>query len=305
MGSANSSEANRFWFCPLYSFDCYSESVELIENIHIKQITPEFKRSLQERWIDLIWLDPTNAKYGVTLPYRSVGGMLKKGDEESDLLVDLITALRLCHAGPVTPGPLRMNKLDGAADNQILPYISKYGADPFIFSEYQLENSDVPQVNKLLKDLIDLHSKNDPENLSIAIRRFNSSYSGTLENRLVDQMVAFEFLYLGYEQELKYKLALRVAFLLGKDDEELRKDIFDKMSEAYKVRSDIVHGNKQVEWSVLEEIIPQTEEFLRQSIKIFLSLLSEKHSFKRLREGTEKKLAELDENILKNGTLLA
>ncbi len=120
-------------------------------------------------------------------------------------------------------------------------------------------------------------------------------------------MIAFEFLYLGKEQELKYRLALRVAFLLGKDDERERKTIFNKMRKAYKLRSDIVHGNKQLEQSKLEEIVPKTEEYLRQSIREFVFLVSKEHplNLKELREGTDKVLPKLEENILSNDTFLA
>ena len=129
--------------------------------------------------------------------------------------------------------------------------------------------------------------------MGIALRRFNSSYHGEFEDRLIDQMIAFESLYIVDDKELGYKLRLRTAFLLGKK----RAKIFSDMKKAYDLRGQIVHGNKQVDRSKLEETIPKTEEYLRQSIRRFLSL-STQYSITEIRK-------QLDENILKNGKTLA
>lgn len=104
MGSANSSRAKEFWLCPLYSFDGYSESVELAEGIQIKSISalPGLSDYIQRQSRGLYgqWDDPSKYNAVLLLPYHAEG----KG--VSDLLFDLITALRLCHEGKVTAGPL-------------------------------------------------------------------------------------------------------------------------------------------------------------------------------------------------------
>jgi len=143
-----------------------------------------------------------------------------------------------------------------------------------------------------MSDLIKLHGEGKPR-IDIALRRFNSAYHGELEDRLVDQMIAFESLYMGDDKELGYKRALRTAFLLGKRKSE----IFGEMKKAYDLRGKIVHGNKKVERTKLEETIPKTEEYLRQSLRKFLFLLARGHSLKEIRD-------KLDENILKNGRVL-
>jgi len=305
-----SNSSSRYWLCPLYSFDCDCESIDLAEGIQIKPAPRELKKHIGERSRDLYgrlddpskfdWAaflpHPTNAN-GVRAPVELARIGYRENDRARDLLIDLVTALRLCHQGMVTPGPLRIRSIT------IWTPISQSDSlhqEP----KYTLHQSDVPQVNELVNNFGELRKLGKLDSIGIALRRFNSSYHGSLEDRLIDQMIAFESLYLGYDQELKYRLALRAAFLLGKDDGE-RKDIFNKIRKAYSFRSDIVHGNKQLEWSELKEVISETEGYLRQSIQSFLLLLSKGHSLKNLRQGTDNELAKLDENILSNGRLLS
>lgn len=334
MSTSNPSFRNYCWLCPLYSFDCYSESADLGEGIEIKRIAPEFKKYLENRCSDWSLGDINNTKYMIIFPYR-----MEVNDESksifgnwhvSDVSVNLITAFRLCHAGMVIPGPLVLAKsrnsefsifsiskfgefsrsefddiLPGMSVGPILTPLTKDGFEGVMSPKYKLHKSDILQIKKLVQNLTRLQGKKEPHNLGIALRRFNSSYHGGFEDRIadriIDHMIAFEFLYLGDDKELGYKLRLRTAFLLGKQ----RAKIFKDMSKAYNLRSDIVHGNKQVEMFELEEIIPKTEKYLRQSIRIFLSLLSQGHSLKSLRQGTNNKIAELDENMLTNGRTLA
>jgi hypothetical protein len=130
--------------------------------------------------------------------------------------------------------------------------------------------------------------------LDEALSRFNSAYQGGAEDRLIDQMIAFESLYIADDKELTYKLALRTAFFLGRR----RSKIFSEMKKAYDLRGQIVHSNKKVERTKLEETIPKTEEYLHQSLRRFLCLLTQGHSLKEIRD-------KLDENILKNGKILS
>lgn len=131
----------------------------------------------------------------------------------------------------------------------------------------------------------------------IALTRFHSAYHGNIEDRIIDQMIAFESLYLGDPQELTYKLALRTAFSLGKRKDK-RYTIFEDMKEAYRYRSRIVHGNNPPSRAELRAIVPKTQDYLRQSIQRFLLLLSDGKSLKEIRDDL------LDQNIIKNGKFL-
>jgi hypothetical protein len=161
-----------------------------------------------------------------------------------------------------------------------------------------LRQSDVSEVTNLLQNIRLWRTTGVLETLDIALRRFHSGYHGPIEDRLIDQMIAFEYLFLGDIQELTYKLAQRVAFLLGKRSSQ-RESIFYNMKKAYRYRSRIVHGDNPPRRDELRGITSKTEDYLRQSIRRFLLLLSQGNSLKETRD----KL--LDENILKNGKLLA
>ena len=119
-------------------------------------------------------------------------------------------------------------------------------------------------------------------------------------DRLVDFVIAFEALLLGDQQELRYKLSLRVSHLLGKTAAE-RVAIFEIIAAAYKQRNNIVHGSypdKTVEIAGekydFRRLVHSTEQYLRQAILEFL---------KRSKAQTEKQIRDdLDAAIIRSGT---
>jgi hypothetical protein len=94
-------------------------------------------------------------------------------------------------------------------------------------------------------------------------------------------MIAFEALYLADDKELRYKLALRSAYLLGRSAGQ-RTKIFDSMSKAYALRSTTVHGSREFDEKTVESVLPVTENYLRRSIDLFLSKLAAGVTFKTL-----------------------
>ena len=116
--------------------------------------------------------------------------------------------------------------------------------------------------------------------LDAALRRFNFAYERKEpEDKLVDYMIALEALLLADQQELKYKLALRGAALIGNNAED-RKRIYDELGEAYNQRSKTVHGDlpKNKKQIVIgstrlsfDELVGRVEEHVRSAIKKFLS----------------------------------
>ena len=95
-----------------------------------------------------------------------------------------------------------------------------------------------------------------------------------LEDRLIDYMIGLEALYLpDGNQELSFRLSLRLAFLLYSEPAE-RKKTYYFVREMYNTRSDIVHGSKQHDLNVDE--ISKLEELLRRSLKLWIY---EKRSF--------------------------
>ncbi|HUT97345.1 MAG TPA: hypothetical protein VMW60_04420 [Dehalococcoidales bacterium] len=307
------------WICPLLSFYCAPEiidfyprpeSIELAKAIQVKRVPSEFTDYLNENHPD--WIDIISSEYMVVLPRTtSVGdeimGVLPQTREATNLLFNIVTAFRLCHAGAVSVGPLIPGIMQDSelyvfrqehvpsAITEFFTDISKTEVEPETLEipEYELSTSDIPVINTLIREIQNYRKSGQYTALDTALRRFNSAYYGELEDRLIDQMIAFESLYIADDKELGYKLALRTAFLLGKN----RTKIFMNMKKAYELRGQIVHGNKPVDRTKLEETIPKTEEYLRRSIRRFLSL-SKQYPISEIR-----KL--LDENVLKNGKTLA
>jgi hypothetical protein len=115
--------------------------------------------------------------------------------------------------------------------------------------------------------------------IALASRRLSYQASRErIEDELVDILVAAEALYLsdvGHE-ELGFRLALRAAAL--SDPSKLgmtRRDVFDTMKNAYKVRSKIVHGDvpKMADLKVkgvqvsLTDFVQAIEDIVRQALR--------------------------------------
>ena len=130
--------------------------------------------------------------------------------------------------------------------------------------------------------------------MEIPLYRFHSAYLGPIEERLVDQIIALESLYLGDPQELSYKLAMRTAYLLA-NTREARSEIFDNLKKAYNYRSKIIHGNDPPTREQLRELVPRVEEYLRQSLKKYLLLLNEGNTMRKIQQEL------LDGSILEGG----
>ena len=235
----------------------------------------------------------------LSIPYppESTGGIegiLESHDRLKKLLFNVIAALRLRHAGGVTAGPVILAKFK---NNQWSSFsfeiIITQAFELREETTYELNQTDGNDIKSLLQIFHALDENGKLSSIDTALRRFSLSYYDWYEDRLVDQMIAFESLYIADDKELGYKLALRTAFLLGKS----RKQIFDDMRKAYDLRGQIMHGNKKVEAYKLQETIPKTEEYLRQSIRRFLLLLSRGMSLNQIRD-------KLDKNILTNGRTL-
>ena len=157
---------------------------------------------------------------------------------------------------------------------------------------YELTDEDVENFKTFWSKFKTLQIKK----FDVAIRRFNFSYERKLpEDKLIDYIIAFEALFKGARSKL---LALRCAYLLGKDGEE-RKKIFEILESAYDIRNKIVHGgsiesikevlNKLKKLNLnLAEFSMQVEGYLRESIKTFLHLQKSKSHDKIIKEIDEK-----------------
>src|SRR5205823_2605732 len=110
-----------------------------------------------------------------------------------------------------------------------------------------------------------------PGNLDLALRSFISSYDrfpASQDSQLVDVITAAEAL-LGTESEITFRLAFRVAGMLGRTGAE-RVQVFNDMKRFYDVRSKIVHGSALTRWR--PAMLARTEDardFVRRLLVAF------------------------------------
>lgn len=310
-----------YWICPLYSFSCTIKDLEPIDlggGVAIWRMPPQVRDRIDRNderlalginLVDWAIRIPQNIKRWKTTEtvmdnihdqISSEAGLLH---DMSELTVDLLTTLRVLHKGAVALGPLLKLDTDNRkftpreligllscwfplSRTELLPGLGE--------TAYQLLETEVDTLREFWLEFQDKRLKGKISDIRIALRRFNSSYGEHGEDRLIDHMIALESLYLGKEQELGYKLALRAGFLLGRTENE-RKEIFKRLKKAYTDRGKIVHGGKPR--GNLSELVADTEEYLRQSIKRFIKL-SDQYTLKHLRDHL------LDENIIEAGELL-
>lgn len=108
------------------------------------------------------------------------------------------------------------------------------------------------------------------------------------DDRLLNLVIALESLFLkgdNEKQSLRYKFAIRAAFYLEKEPTK-RKDVFEFLSKAYKIRNEITHGEKP-NYNPLD-VIPRLEEIVR--IALTKTLIDSQY------------YKTLDNNILLNNT---
>ncbi len=153
---------------------------------------------------------------------------------------------------------------------------------------YIVHNDDIESLNKFFRE----HDIFSTPSFNLAVSYFNRSYGQRfLTNEFLDIMFALENIFLRDGiQELKYKLSLRMAYLLGANDNTKREDIFTFIGKCYRTRSDIVHGNEKQKLDV--KTISKLRKLTIDSLKIF---------FKNKDLCTGKKL---DDIILKGNCIL-
>ena len=212
MGSGNSTSKSTYWLCPLYSFDCDRESLDLVEGIQIKQIPREFADYLlKQSHSNFFRTYPSETEWMASLPYLAVttGSNVKEnmrvGLEESyrakDLLVDLVIALKLCHEGRVVAGPLVFASIHNSGWSIGSSTIWTRVSEINFFQEepkYVLHQSDVPQVNELVKTLSKLRDAQRLDSIDIALRRFHSAYHGPIEDRIIRDYILDKGYFLCY-----------------------------------------------------------------------------------------------------------
>jgi Apea-like HEPN len=139
---------------------------------------------------------------------------------------------------------------------------------------------------------------NGPGNLGLALRSFTSSYDrfpASNESELVDVITAAEAM-LGTENEITFRLAFRMAGLLGRTSSE-RVQVFRDMRRFYEVRSKIVHGGTLRGWRpAMLARADDARELVRRLLVAFVRLAASPSTTRYTRQFFEEELdAELQD----------
>jgi hypothetical protein len=213
-----------------------------------------------------LWLDPR-------ICFLVQDRVIRKGDEGKDLLTSreemrdqaqlVIKALRLSVDSPVH------SKATFAA------YLSCFPMLPVAFDEVDEARDISIEVDRAIKrreiqelrKYLSFISHNESQEVSVdqffysALDRFNVSFRfRDIKQSIVDLNVALESLF-PVGEELRYRLAVSVASLLGINDQD-RNNLFRKVYSGYKLRNAIVHGRKDLAGSMaqaLKEFFPELE----------------------------------------------
>ncbi|MBN1692437.1 MAG: hypothetical protein JW845_02660 [Dehalococcoidales bacterium] len=300
-----------YYLCPIYFFEYDGDQIQLPEQVQIIKTPKELIDYLHNRYPHDLPTILSETKWAIAIKnapnntthlniIKSFSHAVEVEDKAKYKLIDLITTLRLYKEGRIVAGLLTSGALQNSEWSVGGTTIWTPVSNILFFEEkpkYKIENHQVCDLVDLYKKVRNWRKLNILDKIDISLGRFHSSYHGDIENRLIDQMIAFESLYIGDNKELTYKLAMRTAFLLRKRKDH-RKIVFDNMKKAYDFRSKIVHGNNPPSRIKLNEIVPKTQNYLRKSLIIFSELMSKGKSLKNIQE----KL--LDENIITIGESL-
>lgn len=249
--------------------------VEVFETIfRIEEMGYRFEQVVN--WESVLHLEWTSPKIIGGSPELVVFEKIFKNMDE------IVTALRLIkgervRAGPKAIQPKKWTPLRGSTQ-----YRSSLSSGPSPRPPlYVLATSDGEATRKVLEQLTSLNV-DEFGALTLALRRFNLSYDRRHpEDRLIDQMIAFEALYLADikgdgRAEKQFRLALRVAYFL--ESGTLRRGVYTDMKRAYTARSSIVHGEKPKlptpggAAMSLEDFTITIDNYLRRSLCKFLEL---------------------------------
>ena len=276
---------------PLTNFDMKDTEEIEIGDFRIRKLTEDeiklliefglFTRVGVERsFVDSQWCIEFRKK----VETKGVSGNIDKDIEK------IIYALRLFKAGAISYfGVLVFPKVWGGIYSF---HMSRENRTPIEGEDYIILNEDIENLEALW-NLFKQVNITPNSFLETAIRRLNISYEKRLEDRIIDLMIVLEALFQDSNGELSYKLSLRCAYFIGKNADE-RKEIFDKLREAYKTRSKIVHGETKV--SSLPDLVKNVDGYVREAIKNYLYIISDTNksgeNIKNIKNGIITKLEE-------------
>ena len=270
---------------PLHNFKSELEVIQLDKNLKIRKIHDKEQKQL---WLENFSMIPKfeipSIKFVLEAQYQVKEHRPDEMTYINELFDRVISAMRLFKKGTFGYNRITTKIYWACPISKASMGSGKNYYEPFHFAQYELSKGEAEDLVNFWEMFKEVDFKKY-RFIELAIRRFNLAHvRKELEDKLIDLMIALEALYLlNTDQELGFKLAIRAAFILGKDKgkSEEKEKIYKFLKNAYKIRGGIVHGNKRLEEKIKlsdgEEIsaqnfILQLEDHLRQSIIHFINL---------------------------------
>jgi hypothetical protein len=253
---------------PLSDFSSDLDSCDLGEGLTIRRLTTAQRESLlRESESGLIsrW-DALRMRFGLA----TIISVRKNGPLNVSPAIErfdrAIYAMRLLKAGAVS---FYFHRLESAAP----PFFqaSSAGARYAVTAAGPRFHLAADHVEDLATLYARLKRPRQEKQFLLALDRFNrGAERQKYEDRLIDYWVALEALFSpADQQELRYRLALRIAYLLA-DSAAERLTLYDAVRGSYDARSAVVHGRAPK--VSMEDITGDTEDILRRALRRILFL---------------------------------
>ena len=269
---------------PLHNFKSELEVIQLDKKLKIRKIHDKEQKQL---WLENFSMIPKfeipSIKFVLEAQYQVKEHRPDEMSYIKELFDRVISAMRLFKKGTFGYNRITTKIYDACPISKASMSSGKNYYEPFHGDQYELSKDEAEDLVKFWKMFEERDFKKYGF-VELAIRRFNLAHvRKELEDKLIDLMIALEALYLIHtKQELGFKLAIRAAFILGKDKGKTEKEkIYNFLKKAYSIRSEIVHGNKHLDKNIklsddeeisVQDFLLQLEDYLRQSIIYFINL---------------------------------
>jgi len=288
---------------PLTNMVCESELIDLGDGVRIIRLTRPLLEELMNEHFGYVGLSITDfldIPFAIVHDYNTKKVVLQQSSRSravqvtaprwQEVPLKVLSALRLLKRG-VLGRAFTSYKCTQWVVHLSSGSFGVAGPTRTIGFPYELSAQDVPELQRFWNQykLRDLESS---QPIDLVIRRFNHAQERFhTEDMLIDHIVSLEALMLpDVRQELEYRLAVRTAVLLGDSPTE-RLQIFKDIREAYRTRSNIIHGGLVKNSGELLDMVDKVQEYLRLAIRKFIGIM-EMESHKRL-------VSQLDEQLFK------
>jgi len=260
----SSDTCNARVIAPLLNFTSDKTDFEILDGVYLRQFADQ---DLQDHCgaahlsPDFSYLHRLSAiqfhlEVTFTQP-RTIGFDMSQGGQYQKRLEEVLTALRLLHAGAVGFGFMKYEVED--LFGKVMGWTMGSGGQGNLFgAPYDFQEPDVDPLRAIIQNLPSV--ANDPR-FTIAMNRLMGAYLKPFGgDRLVDYWIALESLMMpDGATELVYRVSLRTARLVAAPVD--RQSAYKFLRDSYGERSQFVHGSKS---TVTAETVSATEEYLRK-----------------------------------------